>query len=211
MLQDTPVLGNKSDKARRDANVIGNDLKYQQAYDLAATREHSGTNGLIAGGDSSSQVYAVRRRRGPQSHKSFNQKKNINGKKQFHPQKTKAVHKPCQKCGEHTKDSCPAKYATCNFCHKKLRKVNDMTRGDSSHDMNAYTLGRIGSITTTMKSVNSVSTEITDKKEIHIDQIYARVKLNSSHNIKLKVDTGSDTCTLTSTDLQKSTRGQHKA
>ena len=35
-------------------------------------------------------------------------------------------------------------------------------------------------------------------------KIYARVKLNGSHDIKLKVDTGSDTCTLTSTDLQKS-------
>ena len=38
----------------------------------------------------------------------------------------------------------------------------------------------------------------TDNKTRLIDKIYARVKLTGSH------DTGSDTCTLTSTDLQKS-------
>ena len=92
---------------------------------------------------------------------------------------------------------------TRKFCRKKLLKVNEMTQDDSSDDMNAYNLDEIGTITTTMKSVN-VSAKTTHNKDRHNDKIYARVKLNGSHDIKLKVDTGSDTCTLTSTDLQKS-------
>ena len=55
-----------------------------------------------------------------------------------------------------------------------------------------------------MKTVNNVSAKTTHNKDRHIDKIYARVKLNGSHDIKLKVHTGSDTCTLISTDLQKS-------
>ena len=72
-----------------------------------------------------------------------------------------------------------------------------MTQDDSSDDLNAYNLGEICTITTTMKSVNNVSAKTTNNKDRHIDKIYARVKLNGSHDIKLKVDTGSDTCTLT--------------
>ena len=146
MLRDTLVFGIKSDKVRRDAIAIGNDLTYQQVYDLAKTEESTAAQmDIIAGSDSSPQVHAARSRRGPQSYRSFNQKKNEDGKKQFHPQKKKASHKPCHKCGdEHTKGSCPAKYAKCYFCkkighytkvcRKKLRKVNEMTQDDSSDD-----------------------------------------------------------------------------
>ena len=215
MLRDTLVFGTKSDKVRRDAIAIGNDLTYQQVYDLAKTEESTVVQmDIIAGSNSSPNVHAVRSRRGPQSYRNFSQKKNEDGKKQFHPKKKKALHKPCHKCGdEHTKGSCPAKYATCYFCkkighytkvcRKKLRKVNEMTQDDPSDDMNAYNLGEIGTINSTRKSVNNVSGKITHNKDRHIDKIYARVKFIGSHDIKLKVDTGSDTCTLTSTDLQK--------
>ena len=85
--------------------------------------------------------------------------------------KKKASHKPCHKCGdEHIKGNCPVKYATCYFCkkighyakvcRKKLRKVNEMTQDDSSDDMNAYNLGEIGTITTTMRSVNNESAKL---------------------------------------------------
>ena len=90
MLRDTLVFGIKSDKVRRDAIAIGNDLTYQQVYDLAKTEETTASQmDIIAGSDSSQQVHAVR---------SFNQKKNENGKKKVHPQKKKASHKPCHKC-----------------------------------------------------------------------------------------------------------------
>ena len=39
MLRDTTVFGIKSDKVRRDAIAIGNDLTYRQVYDLAKTEE----------------------------------------------------------------------------------------------------------------------------------------------------------------------------
>ena len=61
-----------------------------------------------------------------------------------------------------------------------------MTQDNSSNDMDAYNQGEIGTVTTTMKSVN----------------VSAKTKLNGSHDIKLKDDTGSKTYTLTSTDLQ---------
>ena len=38
-LRDTLVFGIKSDKARRDAIAIGNELTFQQVYDLAKTEE----------------------------------------------------------------------------------------------------------------------------------------------------------------------------
>ena len=79
-----------------------------------------------------------------------------------------------------------------------------MTQDDSSDDMNAYNLGEIGTITRTMGSVNNVSAKTTHNKDRPIDKIYARVKLNGSHDIKLKVNTGFDTCKRISTDLQKS-------
>ena len=75
---------------------------------------------------------------------------------------------------------------------------------DSSYPAANHNLDEIGTITTTMKYVNNVSAKTTHIKDRHIDTIYTRVKLNGSHDIKLKVDTGPDTCTLTSTGLQKS-------
>ena len=65
-----------------------------------------------------------------------------------------------------------------------------MTQDDSLDDMNAYNLGEIGTITTKMKSVNNVSAKTTHSKDKHIDKTYVRVKLNGSHDIKLKVDIG---------------------
>ena len=119
---------------------------------------------IIAGSDNSPQVNAVRSRRGPQSYRSFSQNKSEDGKKQFHPQK-KSSHKPCHKCGdEHTKGSCPAKYATCYFC-KKIGHYTKVCQDDSSDDMNAYNLGEIGTITTKMKSVNNVSAKTTHNKD----------------------------------------------
>ena len=46
MLRDTAVFGVKSDKVRRDAIAIGNNLTYQQVYDFAKTgRKHRSTDG----------------------------------------------------------------------------------------------------------------------------------------------------------------------
>ena len=57
-----------------------------------------------------------------------------------------------------------------------------------------------------MKSVNTMSAKTTHNKDRHIDKILRAGQSHklTSHDIKLKVNTGSDTCTLTSTDLQKS-------
>ena len=36
----------------------------------------------------------------------------------------------------------------------------------------------------------------------HSDKIYAKVRINELHDMSLKVDTGADTCVITTTDLQ---------
>ena len=42
VLRDTLVFGLKSDKVRRDAIAIGNNLTYQLVYNLAKTEESTG-------------------------------------------------------------------------------------------------------------------------------------------------------------------------
>ena len=92
MLRDTLVFGIKSDKVRRDAITIGNDLTYQQVNDLAKTEKSTAAQmDIIAGSESSPQVHAVRSRRGPQSYRSFNQKKSEDGKKQLNHKRRKLL------------------------------------------------------------------------------------------------------------------------
>ncbi len=217
-LRDTLVFGLKSDKVRRDAIAIGNNLTYQQVYDLAKTEESTKAQmDVISKGAQTPEVHAVRSRRAPQ-HK--NQSANARQeKKKYHPQqnsKGSRPSKPCYNCGEHhtKEEKCPAKNAKCHFCKKKghyqkvcrskSRKVNDLSHNESSEDLQSYMMGDIGLITTTVKSVNNVSTKKSSDDKRHIDKIYARVKLNDKYSAKLKVDTGSDTCTLTTDDLKKS-------
>ena len=81
-----------------------------------------------------------------------------------------------------------------------------MSQEYSPDELDSYTLDEIGSITTT-KCINNVSSYKAVHRERHIGKIYAWVKLNESHRIKLKVDTGTDTCTLTDQDFKKSKQG----
>ena len=52
-----------------------------------------------------------------------------------------------------------------------------MTHDSSSEEINAYTLGKIGTITTTMKSVNNVSAKTTNNGDRHIDKIYGSISM----------------------------------
>ena len=82
-----------------------------------------------------------------------------------------------------------------------------MCQDYSPDELDTYTLDEIGSITTTTKCINNVSSSKAEHRERHIDKIYAWVKLNDSHRIKLRVDTGADTCTLIDKDFKKSKLG----
>ena len=63
LLRDKLVFGITSDKARRDAIAIGNDLTYQQVYNLAKTEEATAAQmSIISKGAQSADVHAVRSR-----------------------------------------------------------------------------------------------------------------------------------------------------
>lgn len=216
-LRDTLVFGLKSDKVRRDAIAEGNTLTFQQVYDLAKTEESTKAQMDIIAKDQTSDVNAVRSRVGQHTRRKRGGKPNSNAK----PQKSKqdsakpSNSRSCQRCGgDHAQgDRCPARKSKCfkcgkighykDVCRGKQRKVNEMTR-DESDDLGAYTFNDAYTITT--KVINNVSTKSVHSSTTakHVDKIYAQVKLNDNHAIKLKVDTGSDTCTLTSADLKKS-------
>ena len=72
-----------------------------------------------------------------------------------------------------------------------------MSQDYSPDEQDSYTLNEPGSITTTTKCINNESSSKSEHMERHIDKINAWVKLKDNHRIKLKVDTGADTCPLT--------------
>ena len=58
----------------------------------------------------------------------------------------------------------------------------------------------LGTLTSTKgRQIQEISLNAVDN---HPDKIYANVKVNEHHSICLKVDTGADTCIITTTDLQ---------
>ena len=129
-LRDTLVFGLKSDKVRKDAIAIGNNLTFSQIYELAkveeSTRAHMKV--LAHGEDDNNSIHTVRskHRTGPKSHQQ--QRKN-NQEIPRHSEAKKPLQKPykfqfkskgCFGCGNrHSKSAiCPAKNATCKFCGK---------------------------------------------------------------------------------------------
>ena len=63
MLRDTAVFGIKSNKVRRDAMAICNNLTYQQVYDFAKTEESTEAQMVaIASHEATTDVHAVKSR-----------------------------------------------------------------------------------------------------------------------------------------------------
>ena len=61
-----------------------------------------------------------------------------------------------------------------------------MSQDYSPDELDSYTLDEIRSITTTIKCKNNVSSSEAEHREKRINKIYAWVKLNDSHSIKIK-------------------------
>ena len=214
-LRDTLVFGLKSEKIRREAIAIGNDLTFQQVYDLAKAEESTVTQmNIISKGSQPEEVHSVRSRRPPQSSRRQKQDRDRAFQKDSNQPKAKNFSKPskpCGKCGgNHAKrEECPAKSVECHLCGKvghykrvcrSKNQVNEMYQ-DEGDEFNAYTLSDIGSINAT-KTINDVVTHTEDSGQ-RIEKIFAVVTLNDKYKLRLKVDSGSNACTLTTADLEK--------
>ena len=122
MLRDTAVFGIKSNKVRRDAMAICNNLTYQQVYDFAKTEESTEARMVaIASHEAITDVHAVKSlvpRRKKQAAKTS--QKQPEGLKQPRNQPEKS-HKPCYRCGEDhgRRNRCPDKEENCNYCKQK--------------------------------------------------------------------------------------------
>ena len=212
VLRDTLVFGVKSDKARREAIAIGNDLTFQQVYELAKTEESTKAQMDIIAKGASADVHALKSRSFDKANSKQTAQRRTrkpNAKRAAPPaDKTET----CGNCGSrHSRsDTCPAKGTKCHFCKRKghyermcrtkKRQVHDIEQSDDDNDsqdsLDYYTLQSIETIKTIC--------DVTTRTGGHIDKVYAKVKLNDSYSTRLKVDTGSDTCTITTEELQKS-------
>ena len=148
------------------------------------------------------------------------------------PRKFKFKYSGCFRCGGNPERQapCPAVNATCRFCRKKghflkacmkrnvkqLHEIVDSPnyegqdihlRPDDSAEfaVNTFTYEEDGASDTEAITVilGSVSTEnALHSLDSHQDRIYQSVRLNDKCNVKMKIDTGADTCILTTDDLQ---------
>ena len=203
ILRDTLVFGIKSDKIRRDAIDEGDTLTLQKLIQIAKTHESTETQMAAMKSEQTSSTHAVRSK--PKKNKPGKPKQPSNSQPQK-PDRQKTTNKSCGNCdGQHAKsDPCPAKTAVCNFCKKKghyAKVCRKKAAHEASNSIDTYTLNDIGSITTQeVGNVCSVSTPTDTNK---INKIFANVKLNDSCHVRMKVDTGSDTCLITQADLKK--------
>ena len=229
-LRDTLVFGIKSDKARRDAIAVGNALTYQQVYDLAKTEESTNAQMDIIRGKHTSEVHAVRSRGRHNPAHSGEDRRDATRDRHSQPSArpgARAAPRPhpkvrstptstqCGRCGgRHGSDKqCPAKQVKCyncqkvghfkRMCQQKRRQVHNLDEDNDSETQSESDDAWIGSIDTTVKTIGTVNGSSLGNNSPY-DRIYVRVRLNDSHEMKLKVDTGSDACTITTKDLKRS-------
>ena len=122
-MRDTLVFGLRSHKVRRDAIAKGNELTFQQVYELAKVDESTRAQmKAITQSEDKTDLYSVRsKKKSPffkmpqnEEHKNKSNKKPL--KKPF-----KFKSKGCFRCGSnHDKSAdCPAKFAKCKYCGKQ--------------------------------------------------------------------------------------------
>lgn len=231
-LRDTLVFGVESNKVRKDAIALGNTLTFRQVYDLAKVDESTKAQMKIItqGEDKPADLHTVQH--GQESANSNQPFKGKPRRFQFKSKgcfrcgnsHEKSAHCPaknskCKYCGK------TGHYA--RVCMKKrLQKLHEVVdspeyQGQDIHlededyfedPYDALNYDEEGASDTEPINVflgTVTSTEDCEPCEIslhdinsHRDRIYATVKINELHDIKLKVDTGADACVITTTDLE---------
>ena len=135
-LRDTLVFSLKSDKVRRDAIGKGNELTFQQVYELAKVDKSTRAQmKAITQSEDKTELHIVRSKKKPPFFKKAQneEQKNISDKKPFKkPLKFKS--KGCFRCGDnHDKSTeCPAKFAKCKYCGKQGHYIKMCLKKESS-------------------------------------------------------------------------------
>ena len=203
ILRDTLVFGVKSDKVRRDAIDEGDTLTLQKFIQIAKTHESTETQMAAMKSDTTTTTHAVRSKQKKQA-----RAKQVSNSKPHTSDDQRSSLQACNRCGgqHNDKEPCQAKSAVCSYCKKKghYAKVCFKKKKrfqDVTSSIDSYTLSDIGSITT--QEIKEISAISTPTDSTNINKIFANVKLNDQCHLRMKVDTGSDTCLITEEDLNK--------
>jgi hypothetical protein len=219
MLRDALVFGLKSDKVRQEAIAKGNDLTYDQVYQLAKTYENTENQMRVmnAGTEPKEHVLAVRRTGPVQSHIHVKENQGRYKDKNSRPRRDNT--RKCLRCGDAHDNSayCRAASVICNYCKvkghyekvciKKRNKVLHQIRDDPSYSEQDIFVesetddGETHTITTNQK-VKKLQVLVEHGQPKYATKIYAKVKVNNVF-LKMKVDTGAETSVVNKNDLRK--------
>ena len=122
-LRDTVVFGLRSDKVRRGAIAKGNELTFQQVYELAKVDESTRAQmKAITQSEDRTELHSVRsKKKSPFFKKPQNEEQKNKSDKKPLKKAFKFNSKGCFRCGgSHDKSAvCPAKFAKCKYCGKQ--------------------------------------------------------------------------------------------
>ena len=105
-LRDFLVLGMNSDRVRKDCFKVGNALTFKEAREMAKSEESADKQLQLM----NTEVHPISTSRGYQGQRNQRQTPNTGAGKP----------RACRNCGwgPHPREQCPAKNATCHYCHK---------------------------------------------------------------------------------------------
>lgn len=228
MLRDTLVFGLTSNKVRKDAIEKGNTLTFKQVYEMAKTEESTRAQmEAITQGKQNAELHSVRSRPSTRQdpHPSSSKTTKVTKFKFKHDGCFRCGNKHEQSA------ACPATHAKCKYCRKlghfekvcmkkRSKQVNEIVQStdyqgqdiflrinDSESEDSSSEHSYDDDTSSDTEPITVVLGSITSEHSVHSmssypDKIYTTVKINDQSNVKMKVDTGADTCVLTTDDLQ---------
>ena len=223
MMRDTMVFGVGSDQVRSDAIKIGDTLTYQQIYNLAKIDESTRAQMevLSINPKDEATINEVKRGHGkiamtrtPKYTTTLD--KNNRHSRQPNPTETRGM--GCYGCGGNHKHKyqCPARSVQCSYCGKVGHYVRVCIKKQKKTQQQLHEVQGLEEYQTyenfsegdepeqAMSSIGTISSSSRTIHYIHkyADKLFACITINGCHRIKIKVDTGADTCILTEEQMR---------